>query len=136
MGLSRGGLSFGHVKLYKRPAALCWAFFCRRGRRCLFFGGSLPFFLDASGGRASCVAPANEALVSAAVSVDFADLALVLFSGLGVSAILFSGAVELQPPHFFSITSVGLVPTSTASRFLSFTRFCTPTRESLFRFEC
>jgi hypothetical protein len=52
--------------------------------------------------------------------VDFAALALVSFSGLGVSAISFSGAVELQPPHFFRITSVDLMTTSTALPFLSF----------------
>jgi hypothetical protein len=31
---------------YTRPPAFCWAFFCRRGRRDLFLGGSLPFFTD------------------------------------------------------------------------------------------
>jgi hypothetical protein len=58
--------------------------------------------------------------MSATVSVNFAALALVFFSGLGVSAISFSGAVEFQPPHFFRITSVDLMTTSTALPFLSF----------------
>jgi hypothetical protein len=42
---------------YRRPAALCWAFFWRRGRRDLFFGGSFPFFRDFVEG----FAPASEA---------------------------------------------------------------------------
>ena len=31
---------------YRRPADFCWAFFCRRGKRDLFFGGSFPVFTD------------------------------------------------------------------------------------------
>ena len=58
------------------------------------FGWSLPFFLDVLGDGASCVARASEALLSAAVSVAFAAFALIFFSVLGLSAILFSGAVE------------------------------------------
>src|ERR1700680_3025635 len=38
---------------YRRHAAFCWAFFCRRGRRDLFLGGSFPFFMDFAGGLAS-----------------------------------------------------------------------------------
>jgi len=45
------------VSSYRRPADFCWAFFCRRGRRDLFFGGSFPFFTDFVDG----VAPASEA---------------------------------------------------------------------------
>src|SRR5712692_2254315 len=35
---------------YRRPAAFCWAFFCRRGRRCLFFESFWPFFKNFAGG--------------------------------------------------------------------------------------
>jgi hypothetical protein len=45
------------VSSYSRPADFCWAFFCRRGRRDLFFGGSFAFFTDFVDG----VAPASEA---------------------------------------------------------------------------
>ena len=100
---------------YRRPAASCWAFFCRRGRRCLFFESILPFFMDVPGVGASCVAPASEAFLSATESVAFAALTLIFFSVLGWSAILFSGAVELQLPHRFR-TSVDLMTTSTKTR--------------------
>jgi hypothetical protein len=42
---------------YRRPASFCRAFFCRRGSRDLFFGGSFPFFTDFVDG----LAPASEA---------------------------------------------------------------------------
>jgi hypothetical protein len=66
---------------------------------------SLPFFLELLDFGPSGAA-AGGALFSAAVSVAFAALALVFFSVLGLSAIWFSGGVELQPAHFFRITSV------------------------------
>jgi hypothetical protein len=102
------GFSLRRANRYRRPPAFFWAFFSRRGRRCLFFGRNLPFFLDAPGGGASCVAPASEACSSATESVAFAALALIFCLALGASCILFSGAVELQSSHFFKITSRGL----------------------------
>jgi hypothetical protein len=51
---------------YRRHAAFCWAFFCRRGRRDLFFGGSFPFFRDLVDG----LAPASEASPPKTVAAD------------------------------------------------------------------
>jgi hypothetical protein len=53
---------------YKRPAALRWAFFCRRGRRDLFLGSSFPFFTDFVDGLAA--AAAGEASFSTTLDVD------------------------------------------------------------------
>lgn len=105
---ARDGFSLGKAKPYRRPPAFFWAFFSRRGRRCLFFGRNFPFFMDAPGGGASCVAPASEACSSATESVAFAALALIFCLALGASGILFSGAVEFHSSHFFKITSRGL----------------------------
>ena len=54
---------------YWRPAAFCWAFFCRRGRRDLFFGASFGIFSDlvdglAAGGGASVTATAADSFLS------------------------------------------------------------------------
>jgi hypothetical protein len=51
---------------YRRPAAFCSAFFCRRGRRDLFFGGSFAIFTDFADGLAS----ANEASPPETIAAD------------------------------------------------------------------
>ena len=98
----------------------------------MFFGRSLPFTLDAPGGRASCLAPAREAPSWAEESVAFAALAFIFFSAFGVSAILFSGAVELQPPHFFRITSADLLNDHLCRITLERHVLCAPTRDHAF----
>ena len=64
---------------YKRPAAFCRAFFCRRGRRDLFFGCSFPIFIDFLAGLVAAgdavvpaMAPSGLAsLLSTTASLDF-----------------------------------------------------------------
>lgn len=54
-----------------RPAAFCLAFFCRRGRRDLFFGSSFPFRgglgdgLDSAGGAWPAAAAGADSFLSA-----------------------------------------------------------------------
>jgi hypothetical protein len=61
---------------YRRHAAFCRAFFCRRGRRDLFFGGSFPFFTDFLEG----LAPASEASLSKTVAGIFLSVIFFGFS--------------------------------------------------------
>jgi len=57
---------------YRRPAAFWRAFFCRRGSRDLFFGGSLPILMDfvaglgAGGGASTTGTAAADSFVSGA----------------------------------------------------------------------
>jgi hypothetical protein len=103
---------------YKRPVAFCCAFFSRRGRRCLFFGGSLPIFI-ALLGAASWAGAEPSGMASTATGIAAsAALALPLFSVgflsvVGFSAMFFSG---------FGVPAIGLPG--------ALERWLRPTRES------
>ena len=70
-------------------AAFCWAFFCQRGKRCLFFFWSFIGFVEiVCGGAGAGSTPAMDAILPAAAPIAFAVVVKILSSVAGSVAFL------------------------------------------------